>query len=191
MRRVSKSHLHCLVYGHVASVGPFGVASVLLRLCFVLSCSYFLFPNLYWLPSNLPGSSHPAPCWFLAFFCFLFAPDKRLIVVCYSTGFLLPRSCPSWPPNWHSLLHQAERFDLPSTSFSHSKWSEYKQKLYWSISVVLFLWFFSRDGHFQAGKKNHNHVADVGPATAARITKTVKSNAMDDLFKPAPPSLKR
>ena len=29
----------------------------------------------------------PSPCWFLAFFCFLFAPDKRLIVVCF-----LPRS---------------------------------------------------------------------------------------------------
>ena len=138
--RVSKSHLHCLVCGLVASVGPFGVASVVLRLCFVLSYSYFLFPNLYWLPSNLPGSSHPAPCWFLAFFCFLFAPDKRLIVVCY----LLPRSWSSWLPNWHSLLHQAERFGLPSaSSFSHSKWSEYKQKLYWSISVVLCLFFFS------------------------------------------------
>ena len=42
-----------------------------------------------------------------------------------------------------------------------------------------------QDGLFQAGKKKHNHVADVGAATAARITKTTKSKAMDDLFKPA------
>ena len=47
------------------------------------------------------------------------------------------------------------------------------------------------DGHFQAGKKNHNHVVDVGAATAARIMKTVKSKAMDDLFKPALQSSKR
>ena len=84
---VSKSHLHCLVCGHVASVGPFGVASVLLRLCFVLSYSYSsVIPKPLLIANNLPGSSQ-------AFFCFLFAPDKRLVVCC-SAGFLLPRSCP-------------------------------------------------------------------------------------------------
>ena len=100
----------------------------------------FLIPEPLLITKQSSSKQPSSPCCFLAFFCFLFAPDKRLIVVCY----LLPRSRSSWLPNWHSLLHQAEWLGLPSaSSFSHSKWSEYKQELYWSISVVLCLFFFS------------------------------------------------
>ena len=42
------------------------------------------------------------------------------------------------------------------------------------------------NGVFQAGNQGHNHQADVGSATAATITASVKDKALADLFKPAP-----
>ena len=41
------------------------------------------------------------------------------------------------------------------------------------------------DGTFQPGKKGHNHPAEVGAATAAKISSNVKEKALADLFKPA------
>ena len=41
------------------------------------------------------------------------------------------------------------------------------------------------DGTFQPGEKGHNHPAEVGAATAAKISSNVKEKALADLFKPA------
>ena len=40
-------------------------------------------------------------------------------------------------------------------------------------------------GNFEPGQHHHNHPAEVGAATAARITALVKTKAMDDVFRPA------
>ena len=46
-----------------------------------------------------------------------------------------------------------------------------------------------RDGTFQAGKHSHNHLAEVGAATARKIVTTVKTKALENKFKPALPIL--
>jgi len=43
-----------------------------------------------------------------------------------------------------------------------------------------------RDGQFQNGIHVHNHQAQVGALTAAKITAQVKAKAVEDIFKPAP-----
>ena len=40
-------------------------------------------------------------------------------------------------------------------------------------------------GNFEPGQHHHNHLAEVGAATAARIIALVKTKAMDDVFRPA------
>ena len=41
-------------------------------------------------------------------------------------------------------------------------------------------------GDFEPGKNLHNHQAQVGASTAAKITAQVKAMAVEDIFRPAP-----
>ena len=42
-----------------------------------------------------------------------------------------------------------------------------------------------RDGNFRSGEIFHNHPAEAGAMTAAKIVNLVKENALENKFKPA------
>ena len=44
-------------------------------------------------------------------------------------------------------------------------------------------------GDFKPGRNLHNHHAQLGASTAAKITAKIQAMAVEDIFRPAPPSL--
>ena len=79
---------------------------------------------------------------------------------------------------------------IDSLGFSYNVHSRRPYATYWQCTVrpkgnPCKASVTERDGVFRPGQQSHNHIVEVGAATAAKIVSKVKSKALEEKFKPA------
>ena len=79
---------------------------------------------------------------------------------------------------------------LDSLGYSYNVRSKRSYATYWQCVVrprgnACKATVIQRDGNFHSGETIHNHPAEAGATTAAKIVHLVKEKALEDKFKPA------
>jgi len=79
---------------------------------------------------------------------------------------------------------------IDSLGFSYNVHSRRPYATYWQCTVrpkgnPCKASVTERNGVFRPGQQSHNHIVEVGAATAAKIVSKVKSKALEEKFKPA------
>lgn len=79
---------------------------------------------------------------------------------------------------------------VDSLGYSYNVRSKRSYATYWQCVVrprenACKATVIQRDGNFHSGENAHNHTAEVGAMTAAKIVNLVKEKALEDKFKPA------